>query len=284
MKIVNTLDKIHEVYPDGSFSLSKWQEYLETILPGHSSLFLDDMNQTIALGNYTFKEHFLPILQAVYQKPNEVQILIKNFEEAAKQLEEQVLRTLGKPIDVEIILYLGLCNGAGWVVDLEQKPYLLVGVEKVLELQWYDLPSFQGLLYHELGHLYQRQYGVLDRQTSNPREHFLWQLLTEGVAMYCEQLLVQDFSFFHQDRDGWLDWCDQHLQQIKQDFDHDIDSMTQQNQRYFGDWVRYEGYSDVGYYLGAKFVRFIAEQYSLYDIINMDHQRVNHLFEAFMEI
>ena len=43
--------------------------------------------------------------------------------------------------------------------------------------------------------------------------------------------------------------------------------MTRENQRYFGDWVNFEGYGDVGYYLGTRFIRFMMETNSFDNII-----------------
>ena len=36
-----------------------------------------------------------------------------------------------------------------------------------------------------------------------------------------------------------------------------LGTMTSEMQRYFGDWVRFEGYGGTGYYLDAKFVRYL---------------------------
>ena len=67
------------------------------------------------------------------------------------------------------------------------------------------------------------------------------------------------------------------------DFYNDLDNMTFENQRYFGDWVTYKEYSDVGYYLGAKFVQFICNIYEFDDILSFDIEDVEKLFKKFME-
>ena len=38
--------------------------------------------------------------------------------------------------------------------------------------------------------------------------------------------------------------------------------MTPENQRYFGDWVSFDGYGDVGYYLGTDLVRYLLKEES----------------------
>lgn len=102
--------------------------------------------------------------------------------------------------------------------------------------------------------------------------------------MVFEQELIGDCNYFHQDKKGWKQWCDAHFQRILQAFSHDLDSMTQENQRYFGDWVRFEGQPDVGYYLGARFVRFLMESDSFDNIISYDIEQVTSAFQRFLHI
>ncbi len=90
-----------------------------------------------------------------------------------KELEKKIVSKFNKKVDVEIVLYLGLCNGAGWVVTIDNKTYCFLGIEKILELSWYDIDSLYGLIYHELGHVYQNQYGILERNFDNKKHRFL---------------------------------------------------------------------------------------------------------------
>lgn len=99
--------------------------------------------------------------------------------------------------------------------------------------------------------------------------------------MYFEQTLAGDADYYHQDRDGWKVWCEAHLEQIKADFDRDRQTMTFENQRYFGDWVSYHGHSDVGYYLGCQFVRSMLSMYELDEIICFTIDKVRELFTQF---
>jgi hypothetical protein len=119
------------------------------------------------------------------------------------------------------MLYVGLCNGAGWVVNLDSEQYVLLGIEKIIELDWCDTKAMYGLIYHELGHIYQMQHGVLTREYKGS-DSFLWQLFTEGIAMYFEQRLMADDNFFHQNVNGWMNWCDANIYRIKVDFNNDL--------------------------------------------------------------
>lgn len=282
MKTKNAVNDLSPLFPGGNFDLEAWKAYAASICPGLAEACIRDMEECIATGKVNFQDNYLPVLNDVIRKREALELAVSSFEAAVRGLEQKITKTFGRCPDTEIILYLGLCNAAGWVTKLNGKTYVLLGIEKILELNWCDLISMYGLIYHELGHVYQEQFGVLERELSSNREKFLWQLFTEGIAMYFEQALVENFDFFHQDRDGWKDWCEENLPQIKADFAADLDTMTFENQRYFGDWVYYCGYNDVGYYLGARFVQFICEKYRFNDILSFEIAQVEALFSKFL--
>lgn len=239
------------------------------------------MNEAINTGQVSFKKDYLPILNNVINQKEKLDELQMNFIKVTESLEDNILKKFNKTIDVEIVLYLGLCNGAGWVAEIENKVYCLLGIEKILELNWYDMNSLYGLIYHELGHVYQKQYGVLEREFDNNKHQFLWQLFTEGIAMYFEQTLIADYEYYHQDKNDWKAWCDNHIKQIILDFSNDLNLMTFGNQRYFGDWVYYHNHSDVGYYLGTKFIQYICKQYVFDEILSFNIDIVEKLFNEY---
>ena len=282
MKIINTLNKISNIYTNGSFDISKWKEYISFINPELEHLCINDMNEAISTGIVTFEKDYLPVLNDITNKIDLLEQAINSFELITNNLEEKIIFKFGKTIDVEIILYLGLCNGAGWVTTINDKTYCLLGIEKIIELDWCDIDSMTGLIYHELGHVYHNQYGILERTFDNNRQPFLWQLFTEGIAMYFEQALVDNFSYYHQDKNGWKLWCDNNLKQILKDFNNDLNIMTFDNQRYFGDWVKYNNHSDVGYYLGTKFVHYICNNRRFDDVLSFDINQVELLFSNFL--
>ena len=151
-----------------------------------------------------------------------------------------------------------------------------------MELNWHDKDAMTGLIYHELGHVYQDQYGVLHRELKSAQDKLLWQLFTEGIAMVFEQEIAGDSEYFHQDKDGWKQWCDEHAACIKQSFNADLSWMTQENQRYFGDWVSFHGYGDTGYYLGVRFVRFLLDSDCFDHLISYGINEVRAGFERFL--
>ena len=72
----------------------------------------------------------------------------------------------------------------------------------------------QGLIYHELGHIYHSQHGCFCPSVGEGPQQFVWQLFAEGIAMCFEQKLVGDEQFYQQDKNGWREWCDNHFAQI----------------------------------------------------------------------
>ncbi len=281
MNIINVSAEMLNAYDSGHFDIEKWKTCMDTVLPGVKELCLEDMRETIDAG-YSWEEDFLPVLNSVAQDAEKRNKAVDSFCRVTDRIEEKILERFGKTADVDLILYLGLCNGAGWVTSVNGKQVVLFGIEKIMELNWCDIDSMTGLVVHELGHVYQNQYGVLHRDFESSPDRFLWQLFTEGIAMVFEQEIVGDPEYYHQDIHGWKQWCDTHAELIRESFHRDLNDMTPENQRYFGDWVSFNGYGDTGYYLGTRFVRFLLNQDSFDRIILYDIQEVKTGFVLFL--
>lgn len=259
IRMIDTYSQIDSLFTGGTFCRGSWEAYINSICANSAQLFTEEVDEYIRSGKYTFERDFLPVINAVYRNPR-LETLHDNFSAVTRDLERRIKDQFGKGLDVDIVLYLGLCSGAGWVTRVNGRDMVLLGVEKILELGWYTRDMMTGLIYHELGHVYHAQHGSLDleQDAGCGSRAFIWQLFTEGIAMYFEQALQGNFQYYHQDKDGWTAWCDAHFQQILADFDRDLPSMTQFTQRYFGDWCDYQGHGDVGYYLGSRFVQDMA--------------------------
>ena len=282
MKIINTYPDLLAAYEDDVFRFQKWESYIDSILPGVSSLLISDVQKCLETGKVSWDRDYLPVLNAVANNCELREKANSSFCSVTRNLEQIIYDKFGKNLDVDIIFYLGLCNGAGWVTEYHERKVILLGIEKIMELNWCGIDDMHGLIYHELGHVYQGQYGILKRTFDNDTDTFLWQLFAEGVAMYFEQTLVENPDYYHQDKDGWKKWCDDHLEEIKADFNHALKTMTYANQRYFGDWVEYNGHMDVGYYLGCQFVRYMLSMYEFDEIICFDIDIVTQLFKQFI--
>ena len=282
LNIIDTSGEWLSAFEGDHFDLAKWDTYIDRNVPGAKGLCLDDMRECMGAG-FTWGKDFLPVLNAVQHNPEQRETAVRSFLGVTENLDRKIQERFGRTVDCDVILYLGLCNGAGWVTTLNGKTVVLLGIEKIMELNWQDTDAMTGLIIHELGHVYQDQYGVLHRETGSTRDKFLWQLFTEGIAMVFEQEIAGDPDYFHQDTNGWKDWCDRHAGQIRESFRSDLETMTQANQRYFGDWASYEGYGDTGYYLGTRFVRFLLESECFDRLISWSIEDVRDGFERFAQ-
>lgn len=280
IKIIDTLPQIDSLFDSGTFNLETWEEYINSIYEKSANIFEDDLKEYLDSGNYVYENDVLPIINAV-NGHSELETLHTSFINVTNNLNERVIGGFEHELDIDIVLYIGLCNAAGWVTNINGRDVILLGVEKILELNWHDEDSMRGLIYHELGHVYHKQYGIFNQYSDNSSRNFIWQLFTEGIAMYFEQVLINDLNYYHQNKNGWLNWCDNHLHQILKDFHSDLPMMTRFNQRYFGDWVDYCGRQDVGYYLGAKFVQHLCSKYSFEQLIKIGVDEICQEFLSF---
>lgn len=283
MKVIDTSKESLDIFTAGQFDLRKWEHYIDKAVPGAKELCLDGMRKCINAG-FSWENDYLPILNAMICDEEKREQVLASFSKVTEQLDAKIIGIFHRNIDVDVILYLGLCNAAGRVTMIHGRRVILLGIEKIMELNWCDINSMTGLIIHELGHVYQAQYGVMDLQTDSVADQFLWQLFTEGVAMVFEQKVMGDPEYFHQGNCEWKNWCRQNIKLIKHSFVNDLKTMTHENQRYFGDWVRFYGYGDTGYYLGTVFVRYLLQYDEFDQIIQYRIHEVGKYFNSFVEI
>lgn len=183
-------------------------------------------------------------------------------------------------LDADILFYLGLCSGAGWATDLDGRPAVLLGAEKIVELNWTGKTAMCGLLYHELGHLWHSQ--CRKAPSFEETASALWQLYTEGVAMFFEQELAGGPDFFHQNRDGWLSWCRENEGKLFREFCRRCKA-GESVQDFFGDWCSYRGHSDIGYFLGAVLARNLSAALDARQLCDCTEQEIMRALQAAVE-
>ena len=272
MKIINTCNKIKTIFANG-FSIDLWRKYAEEISKELPSKCEKDAKE------YDFNKSVLPVLEAALNE-EKLDFVSRNFQTVIDTLNDNLSKLFDTEPDINIILYLGLCNGAGWATTLDGKNTVLLGIEKIIELDWGDETNMRALILHEIGHLWHKLNGNLHLPEFTKRRKGIAQLYCEGVAMVCEHILCGDDEFYHQDKDGWLDWCYKNENQIKREYLRRLDK-KESVQDFFGDWCSYNGHSDVGYFLGCRFVRSLMKSYSLKEIANMKYRALNKAFTEF---
>ena len=199
MKIINTCDKIKLLFQNG-FDISVWRKYAGEISKELSSKCENDAK------NYDFNKAVLPVLEAALNA-DKIDFVSKNFQIVVDTINANLSKLFDTEPDINIVLYLGLCNGAGWATTLDGKNTVLLGIEKIIELNWGDETNMRALILHEIGHLWHKLNGKLYIPDFTKRRKAIQQLYQEGVAMVCEHILCGDKDFWHQDKNGWLDWC-----------------------------------------------------------------------------
>jgi len=275
MKVINTSDKIKTTFKNG-FDINLWREYAAEISKELPSKCENDIK------NYDYNKDVLPVIELALNE-EKIDLVSENFQLVADKLNENLSKLFKEEPDIDIILYLGLCNGAGWATTLDNKNTVLLGIEKIIELNWCDEQNLSGLILHEIGHLWHKLNGNFDIPTFTKRRKAITQLYCEGIAMVCEQILCGDDEFYHQNKDGWLNWCYEHENEIKKEYLRRLDN-KESVQDFFGDWCFYNGHSDVGYFLGCRFIRYLMKRYSLKDIANMKYKTINKSFTEFASI
>lgn len=252
MKIMDTFPKMSDCFIDGVLNMERWENYADSISPELAIKLKNDVAE------YNFQNDILPLLNNVAYNFDKLDIAHQSFHALTDRLPEKIQDILQTDVDVTIIFYLGLCNGAGWATELEGKPVVLLGAEKIVELSWYNISDMAGLIYHEVGHIWHNKM----RKKSAFNNSGLWQLYCEGIAMFVEQLLMSDREFYHQNKDGWLIWCQAKQKELFKAF-LDCVITSKNTGDFFGDWNSYQGKSDIGYYLGCEIVKNLSKKYSL---------------------
>ncbi len=269
MKIIDTFEGIEGCYINGEFQKSEWDKYMSEYLPVAKKRIENDA------AKYDFQEDILPVLNNLIKNKEKLVIAHNSFCELVDRIDERLKLSLDTELDVTVVFYIGLCCGAGWAVEnLKGKKYILLGAEKIVELDWQDKSFMATLIYHEIGHLW--HFGKRDKLMRKFKSEYLWQLYTEGMAMYAQELLMNDGKQYHQYSEAWLQWCNENKIELYKEYLRRIDS-KESCQDFFGDWCSYLDHSDIGYYLGCELVRKFAQNHSPKDLANL---KENDIYEA----
>lgn len=265
MKIIDTFSMIPNCFIDNKFNIERWEKYCNSISPE----LVDKLTTDIA--DYDFKSDILPVLNSVPKNLDKLNVAHQSFLSLTADLSKKTQDVLQTNLDVLVVFYLGLCNGAGWATQLEGAPVVLLGAEKIIELSWYNKSDMAGLIYHELGHIWHN--ALRSKASGSFSDKNLWQLYREGMAMYVEQLLIDDKMFYHQDQCGWLNWCQSNKRDLFGAFlDRIINAESTRD--FFGDWNAFDGISDVGYYLGCEMVKELSKKYTLIELANLEESDI----------
>lgn len=103
VRIIDTFQDIDKCFTDTGFCKEKWNQYISYHLPYAKEMIEKDG------AKYDFEEQVFPVLNAVYDKKEEVIKLHDSFLCLMNNIEEKIRQKLQTPIDVVVVLYIGLC-------------------------------------------------------------------------------------------------------------------------------------------------------------------------------
>lgn len=272
MKFINALEKerIRNIEP---CKIETWKEYADSVCYGLSRKCMDDSCE------YNYAVDIQPLLDYALKDISRLSRVGVIFDQIKEEMLQKV-HTLFKSVpNILIVLYLGLGNGAGWATKIERQKVVLLGAEKILELNWDTEERMKALIYHEVGHIWHDCEGFLREDFDSPDKKAILQLYREGVAMVFEQILCQNMDYYHQG-DAWSNWCREHLYEIKNEYMKRI-MRGESVQEFYGDWNEYKGYSDTGYYLGAQFINYLMKKYTFKEIASLSYDELYKGFESY---
>ena len=256
IQIIDTFPQIVEYKEDNiEFSLETYKTYANGISPSLYKKCFDDASR------YDYEKDLMPVLNdALYRHFDRIESAHSSIAEIQSFLPEKASKLFDVDLDITILFYLGLCNGAGWATAMDGNPAILLGVEKIAELGWHDKDGMCDLICHETAHLL---HFALRKDMPKPCQP-IWQLYTEGFASRVSQLLYKE-DFYHQNQEGWLSFCSENIRKIKQTYGKCL-AKGESTNCFFGDWNTFMGQSNIGYYLGCEFVRELEKRYTVQNI------------------
>lgn len=125
MRIINTFDKIPGCFKNSVFDLDAWRVYARAISPELGEKCERDSRE------YDFNNDVLPVVNNVLLNRDAAIAANDSFVAVTDKLASNIERLFENGVETDIILYLGLCNGAGWATSLDGRDAVLLGIEKL---------------------------------------------------------------------------------------------------------------------------------------------------------
>lgn len=280
LRFIDTYNDIkkmrYAILEENTDILSAWENYIK---------FNKNIEDTCVSDStsYDFENEIQPIIeQALTTDFRQLQEAHENYLTLAKQITSKFNNMFEIDQDINVYFYMGLCNGAGWATNIHGIETVLIGVEKIVELRWHDKVKLESLISHELCHIAHNviRIGGIDYCAPTIKLNNIWHLYTEGFAERYSQKLNIDGVYSERGTE-WTSWCKEHHNEICQEYLHRVNS-NKIAQDFFGDWNSYRGHSDLGYYLGCEFIRYIEQDYDLFEIAKLNISTIEELVVEYL--
>ncbi len=187
--------------------------------------------------------------------------LIPNLEDALSTIFSMM------DIDLEIILYHGLGNAAGWAEQIDETYYILLGIEKIVELGWDTTSKLQDLIVHECAHIVHEitRGSSLTPESLLFADQWIFHLYVEGFATYCEDMMNGRMK----SSKDWYEKCVASEKELKKLFSQMLFDEDVQIQRFFGDWDKVLNLNEAGYFLGYRVIQEMMKEFSFTEIMRL---------------
>ena len=206
-------------------------------------------------------------------------IAYNNIKEILSQIESNIEINL----DIVNVIYCGLGNGAGWVTKYKNKAAVLYGIEKIAELNWHKKEKLEALIAHELCHVIHFEIRgkdfLSDSFEKNNYYKGIWRLYEEGFAQYFQHALLDKKVYSRGKK--WIDDCHKNENKLKKIYLKKLHNEGVND--FFGDWFNVLGISDVGYYLGEKYISKLNKDYSMEEIAKLDAEIIEESVLDFLQ-
>jgi hypothetical protein len=263
MKITSLYPEIKnlDVSSKQSF-LKSWEKVVKN--PNIIQVSLADSN------TYHFENDCFPIIKNALVQEKKLNLVNQRLIFSIRQANERFESLFGS-LDLDITILIGLCNGAGWVLKIDQKLTILFGLEKIIELNWTSPEKIDSLVCHELGHIaHFHLRNSFEDEFLDPTKNSVMQLYFEGFAEHVETLLTPKM---HRRGKKWMTFCKKNLSLIKKTY---LETLLnkQSTQGFFGDWVSILNQHDLGYYLGQQWMISLLRKYDLIKIAKLSYEKI----------
>ncbi len=199
-----------------------------------------------------------------------------NILEIMEEVNLNAKEVFNLDLQINIVLYCGLCNSAGWVDYYNGKRTILYGIDKIAELNWHTIDKLKSLLSHELCHVIHFEMRGEDYLPSNiERNNYnegIWFIYGEGFAQFFQSKLLGSET----DSRGseWINKCKDKESQLKKLYLESLYDKDIGTRDFFGDWFKVLGISDVGYFLGAELIKELTNKYNMKTIAQLQFESI----------
>ncbi len=205
-----------------------------------------------------------------------LQITHRNLRKDIQKVQKVIKQCFGVESSMyNIVIYVGLENGAGWVTEFLEKPSILFGLEAISRLNW-SSRTF-GLVAHEFGHLVHRM--LRDENIEKLENEEIYLLYTEGIAQRIEDFISG--RPWHLEEKRWFEWCQRNNELLKKEFLRRVEEGEGLNML-FGSWYSFMGWKFTGYYLSYEFILWLEKEYN-YSIKEIMKIGLSEIKEKIME-